>query len=105
MGDKNANDEHIDVDECIDISTPKSTVSENSVVPIERVTSLHKRETLDQPNDQSLESRQLEVEFVFAELVPNDNELEDQSQCRHRSVELAHRINILQRRNGLVNQY
>ena len=51
MGDKNANYEHIDVDECIDISTPKSTVSENSVVPVERVTSLHKRETLDQPND------------------------------------------------------
>ena len=104
MGDKNANDEHIDVDECVHISTPELTVNENPVVPVKRVKSLHKRETLDQPNDQSLESGQLEVEFVFAKLVPDDNELEDQSHDRHRSVELAHHINILQYPNCKINQ-
>ncbi len=103
MGNKNANDEHIDVNECINISTPELTVDENTIVPIERVNSLHKRETLDQPNNQSLESGQLEVELVFAKLVYNDNELEDQSQCRHCIIELSHYIDIVQRRNGLLN--
>ena len=51
MSDKNSNDEHIDVDECVDVSAPKLTVNENPIVPVERVCSLHKRETLDQPND------------------------------------------------------
>ncbi len=96
MGDEDSNDEHIDVDECINVSRPEPTVFVNPVAPVERVSSLHKCETLNHPNDQSLERGQLEVEFVFAKLVPNDYELENQSQAPHRSVELAHHIDIIQ---------
>ena len=74
------------------------------IVPIKRVCSLNQSQNLDHPNYQPLKSCQLKVQVVLAELVNDENDLENNSQPGHDIVKLGHHVDIVDCSDSLINQ-
>ena len=55
-GDKDADQEHVDVDEGADVTRPLLTVLEDAIAPVDREENLEQGQRLDHPDDGALET-------------------------------------------------